>query len=130
MKLLFQKLCGLEQNANLYKYTIASQSVKLISIYEIARNESNDSSGDSKKEHTKILKRSLRTLLEVLKKYDEEAATNKLASFARDRLDQKIKISLVENNEKIVDGIKIFNIVGTAKCLEGNFLVFSCNKVL
>uniref|UniRef100_A0A914PGC8 Uncharacterized protein n=1 Tax=Panagrolaimus davidi TaxID=227884 RepID=A0A914PGC8_9BILA len=115
VKLLFQKLCGLEQNANLYKYTIASQSVKLISIYEIARNEENTSENS---EHTKILERSLRSLLEVLKKYDQEAATNKLASFARDRLDQKIKISLVENNEKIVDGIKIFNIVGTAKCLE------------
>uniref|UniRef100_A0A914Y2M8 Uncharacterized protein n=1 Tax=Panagrolaimus superbus TaxID=310955 RepID=A0A914Y2M8_9BILA len=117
VKLLFQKLCGLEQNANLYKYTIASQSVKLVSIYEIARNEESDSEND-KKEHTKILERSLRSLLEGLKKYDEEAATNKLASFARDRLDQKIKISLVENNEKIVDGIKIFSIVGTAKCLE------------
>ena len=114
LKLLFQKLCGLEHHANLYKYTIAAQSVKLASIYEFAR------STDASKEHSGILERSLRALLEALTKFDEEAAANKLASFARDRLNQKIRISLVENNEKSTDEIKAFSIVSAAKCLEGN----------
>lgn len=116
LKMLIQRLCNLEQSANLYKFMIAAQSVKLMTVYQLAKND---------KTHLKSLESSLCHLLEKLKKYDDEAAANKLSTFARDRLEQKIQISLVENNDKNPE-FKSFSVVSASKCLEGlsraNFL--------
>ncbi|KAE9548536.1 hypothetical protein FO519_008250 [Halicephalobus sp. NKZ332] len=110
LKMLIQKICNLEQSANLYKCMISSQSVKLMSVYQIAKLGKDD--------YLKTLGSSLLNLLDQLRKYDQEAAKNKLASFARDRIDQKIQISLIENNEKNENELKSFSVVSAAKCLE------------
>uniref|UniRef100_A0A7E4VEJ0 DUF1981 domain-containing protein n=1 Tax=Panagrellus redivivus TaxID=6233 RepID=A0A7E4VEJ0_PANRE len=117
LKLLLQKFCGLDHAANLYRITIAAQSVKLMAIYKFAREESPNSED---RPHLKGLESSLRQLLEALRKLDAEAAANKLASFARDRIDQKINISLIENPDSAAkdDNFKAFNVVSAAKCLE------------
>ena len=117
LKMLVQKLCNLEQSSNLYKLMIASQSVKLMSVYQIAKLE------NGKNYYLKTLESSLLNLLDQLKKYDQEAAANKLASFARDRIDQKIQISLVESSDKNDNGVKSFSVVSAAKCLEGKIIL-------
>uniref|UniRef100_A0A914D2Z5 Uncharacterized protein n=1 Tax=Acrobeloides nanus TaxID=290746 RepID=A0A914D2Z5_9BILA len=119
----------MEHCANLYKNMIASQSVKLMAIYEFIRsgpttppsNVTNLSNGVNvvEKDCFHLIEQALKKLYNSIRVVDKIVTHAKIEKFLREKIVQKLDISLVEcESAENKEYDKVYKIVSTSKCLE------------